>query len=236
MSFAKLVEKTMKAKWPDLDIPLGEEYYNINSLDLFDKENKTLYETLAMDRLCTMMARQYYLNLNKKLAQKAQKIDWKKEDGGEVIVFTFQSPNQPALSYSIRFSLWDFTKLYVTDDSEFLARLCYYFFTGEKEIEYHKLYSEGINKYTNLQKEGIESILDLEKKLIERKQIKPMKNYLSFNEIMNKSGYNKDEQGDLKQVRNSLLHYNLNFEKEHLKKFYEVMRRERIEKKWSLIV
>lgn len=236
-SFARLVEEAMKEREEGYEIPLGTEYYHIPSLDRFHKDNKKLYETLALDRLCLMMARQYYLRLNKKLTQKAQQIEWRKEDGREAIIFTFENPKQPEQSCSIRFSIWDYTKLYVIDEPEFLARLYYYFFPkDEKEIEYHKLYAEGINKYTNLQKEGIEAILELEKKIIERKQIRPAKNYIEFKEIMNKSGYNNDEQGASKLVRNALLHYNLDFEKEHLKSFYAVMKREGIEKKWSLTV
>ncbi len=53
---------------------------------------------------------------------------------------------------------------------------------------------------------------------------------------MNKSSYNTDEQGALTCVRNSLLHDNIYFDKEQVKKFYEVMKREGIEKEWPLPV
>lgn len=234
-SFAKLVEETMKEMVEGGDIPLGTEHYQIPSLEKFHHENQKLYETLAMDRLCLMMARQYYLSLNKKLTQKAQRIEWKKKNGTEVIIFALENPNQPGQSCSIKFSIWDYTKLYVTDEPEFLLKLFYYFFSKEKkEIEYHKLYTEGLNKYTNIQKEGIEAILELEKKIIKRKNLVTSKSYIEFREIMDKSGYNKNEQDSLKLVRNAFLHYNLDFEKEHLKSFYSLMKREGIEKKWSL--
>ena len=236
-SFARLVEEAIKTKWSDFDIPLGEEYYNIPSLDRFDRTNKKLYETLAMDRICLMMARQYYLRLNKKLAEKAQHIYWKKEDGREVIIFKFQNLKEPKQSFSIRFSILDYTKMYVMDNPEFLCRLWEYFIPKEaKEIDYHKHYAMAFDKYTNLQKEGIDAILRLEGRIIERRKIKPAKNYIEFQEIMNRSGYNNDQQVALKRVRNALLHYNLNFEREHLKRFYGVVKREGIEKKWSLIV
>jgi len=235
-SFARLVEEAMKEKAGGLDVPLGTEYYNIPSLNKFDKENKILYKTLAMDRLCLMMARQYYLSLNKKLITKAQKIEWKKDNGKEAIIFTLEILQEPRQSFSIRFSTKDYTKMYVMDDPKFLVKLYYYFYPKEREIDYHKLYAVGINKYTNLQKDGIEAILELEKKIIERMQIQPAKNYLSFKEIMNKSYYNKNEQDALSCVRNSLLHYRLNFDKVHIRKFYEIMKREGIAKRWSLAV
>ena len=184
-----------------------------------------------------MMAKQYYQSLNKNLAQKAERIDWRKEGSREVIIFRFKNPKQPMLSYSIRFDVRDYTKLYVMDNPEFLGRLWEYFIPKEmKEIDYHKHYAEGFNKYTNIQKEGIEALLELEKKIIERKHLRPAKNYIGFREIMEKAVYNEDEQDSLISVRNALLHYNLNFEKKHLKRFYAVMRREGIERRWSLTV
>lgn len=238
-SFARLVEEALKEKAGGLDVPLGTEYYNIPSLDRFYKDNKKLYETMAIDRLCLMMAKQYYLSLNKKLVSKAQNIEWNKENGKDTIIFTFKIHHKQEQSISIRFSPKDYAKLYVIDEPEFLAKLCYYFYPKETEIDYHKLYSQGINKYTNLQKEGVEAILELERKIIERKKIRPLKNYLSFKEIkeiMDKNIYNKDEQEALGRVRNSLLHYQINFEKRDLKRFYEIMKRECIEKRWSLAI
>ncbi|MBN1806721.1 MAG: hypothetical protein JW837_15845 [Sedimentisphaerales bacterium] len=235
-SFARLVEEIIKEKTGGLDVPIETEYYSISTLGRFDKANKTLYETLAMDRLCMMMARRYFLSLNKILAKRAQNIEWKKESGKEFIVFKFNMPQDTGKSISIRFSPKDYTKLYVKNDSEFLARLCQYFFPNEKAIDYHKLYSHGINKYTNFQKEGIEAILELEEKIIKKRKINSPENYLSFEEILNQSIYNDEEKNTLIQIRHSLLHYQILFSKNDLTKFYNVMKREGIEKIWSLVI
>lgn len=236
-SFAKLVEEAMNTKVKGYDVPLGVEYYHIVTLDRFDKANKKLYETLATDRLCLMMASNYYLSLNKKLALKAERIEWSKEDNREFILFTFQNPGHPGQICSIRFSVNDYAKLYVMDDPRFLVRLLHYFFPSRaRTVDYHKLYMEGIKKYTNLQAEAIPAILALEKKIIEQKQIQTAENFLEFSEIMNKAAYVEDEQKALKKVRDALLHYKLDFKKEELRRFYEVMKREGIDKKWSLAV
>jgi len=236
-SFARLVEEAVREKGEVYDVPLGGEYYEIVSLDTFDKDNKRLYETLAMDRLLLMIARQYHLSLNKELAKRAQQIEWKKEDGEEVIIFTLKNPAQPEQSCSVRFSLRDYTKLYVMDDAEFLARLCDYFLPkDEEQIDYHRLYTQGMNRYTNLQREGIEAILELEKKTIGPEQPRPPKNYIPFSEIMDKSAYNEDDQKALRRVRNALLHHNLNFARADFKRFCGIMKREGIEKRWSLAV
>jgi hypothetical protein len=236
-SFARLVEEAMQKQGPGLDVPLGVECYSIARLQRFDGDNQELYETLATDRLCVMMARRYFERMNQGLSEKAQWIEWKKVNGEDVIIFTFEHAREAGRRFSIRFGAWDFPKLYVMDEAKFLVRLVEYFLPKEgTQIEYHRLYTEGTNRYTELQKEGIEAILELEKKIIDRKGIGARGGYIKFENIIRASGHNDAEKAAVWRVRNSLLHYELNFEREDVRMFYTVMKREGIRKQWSLTI
>jgi hypothetical protein len=230
-TFAKLVEETLM---PDTDVPLGKGFYFVPDIDKdekknrFHKDNAILYETLALDRLCLMMARECYGRINIELQQKSKKLVWHNKDGKEYIALEVQNQFKKGSTFSISFSVKDYTKLYVMDDAEFLSGLIEHFFVKTNSISYHELYGEGINKYTNMQKNGIEAILKLEEKIINKKNIKPKTglNYISFREIIEKNNYSFEEQKILNGIRKSLLHYNLKFKPFEYNKFLEIMKRE----------
>jgi hypothetical protein len=234
-TFAKLVGETL-GRLKYLDVPLGKEYYYVPSLDRFDKNNAVLYETLAQDRLCAMMARACYGKINDDLRKKGEQLIWQEETGKEIIILELQNPARPGSSFSIRFSVTDYTKLYVMDDAAFLSGLMLYFFPKEKTIDYHKLYSDGINKYTELQRQGIGAIFVMEEKIIKDKNIPMAGNYIGFKVIMTTSGYLQNEQATLNKVRNAFLHYHLGFRPDDFKMFVAVMAREGIREKgeWNL--
>lgn len=278
-TFAKLTEQTLN-EWKYPDMPLRKEdkdCYYIPELDRFDKANAILYETLAKDRLCSMMARRCYEQINENLRKHGQTLDWKEENGKEYIYLRFHydpsDTNQPQRTtsrqtfgeglniqidknklheFTIRFDRKHYTKLYVMDDAHFLGGLMLYFFPEEKTIDYHKLYSDGINHYTELQRQGIKAILLLEEKIIQKKEISTNVRYIPFwhwksqDTIMGNSGYPDFEQSALRQIRNALLHYHLGvkkkqygydgFTQQDFALFAEVMEREGICKKEEWIL
>jgi hypothetical protein len=262
-TFAKLVEETLgRLKYPD--VPLGKDFYYVVDPKLsekenrFQKDNKILYETLALDRLCAMMARICYENINENLRKSGQEIIWKKENDKEFLYLSINPaklttatlrepktsrtafgdnlkiplPSGTQNTFTIRFDRKDYTKLYVMDDAEFLGGLVLHFFSKEKEpIDYHRLYSEGINYYTELQRQGIMAILKMEEKIVMNKKIPMTGNYIGFKTIMKESGYPPLEQNTLNKVRNALLHYHLKFEPTDYNKVVEIMKREGLESK-----
>ena len=233
-TFAKLAEETLGQ---NTDIPLGKEFYFVADIEKdekknrFHKDNAVLYETLALDRLCVMMARACFGKINNDLQKKGERLVWQKENGKEIIILEIQNPVRPGSNFSIRFSIADYTKLYVMDDTEFLCGLIKHFFPAEKTIDYHKLYSDGINHYTGRQMEGINAILKLEEKIIKNKNISMTGNYIGFKTILAQSGYPEPKQNTLRRVRNSLMHYNLRFEPTDYKNFVEIMKSEGLESK-----
>ena len=224
-TFAKLVEEAFqKRAYPD--VPLGQEYYHVSSLGRFDKDNSVLYETLARDRLCVMMGRMCYEQLNRVLQGKAQRVSWEKKGGRETICLEIARQDKPGETFQIRFAVTDYAKLYVMDDAEFLGGLMSHFFQRERSIDYHRLYSDGINKYTAMQRDAIAPILRLEERVIKQKSIPTSaQGYIEFSEIIEASDYQPHEKEVLKRVRNNLLHYLLKFEPSHYSKFTEIMRR-----------
>jgi hypothetical protein len=228
-TFAKLVEETLQRRaYPD--VPLGSECYHVSTLGRFDKDNSVLYETLARDRLCVMIARECYERLNSELRRRAQGVSWEKNGATEILFLEF--PKQPGSRavFQIRFAVTDYPKLYVMDDVKFLTGLMKHFFAREDAVDYHTLYSQGIHKYTTMQQEGIAAIFRLEEKVIKDKSIPtPACGYIGFAKIMAATGYQPAEKEVLTKVRNSLLHYLLDFEPSVYARFCQIMRREGFE-------
>jgi hypothetical protein len=235
-TFAKLVEETLLQKFRYPDVPLGKEYYHVLALDRFHKDNSILYETLAQDRLCTIMARVCLLQVNKNLAQKAEEIEWRKENGKDIILLKLHRPDSPQETFTICFKVNDFTKLYVMDDPKFLAGLMKYFFPQEKSIEYHRLYSDGINHYTELQRQGITAILAMEEKIIRDRKIPTSQKWIGFRLILENTNYTKDEKESLGRVRNALLHYNLDFMINQFRTFSRIVKTEGFDRDWNIKV
>jgi len=128
---------------------------------------------------------------------------------------------------AIRFAVRDYAKLYVMDDADFLGGLLKHFFEDERSIDYHRLYSDGINRYTSMQQDGIVPILRLEEKIVREKRIPPSpEGYIKFRTIMDSSTLSSDEKEALIKVRDSLLHYWLKFDPNDWRKFTEIMGRE----------
>lgn len=227
-TFAKLVEETFLQKYPHSDVPLGKDYYHVTTLDRFHKDNSILYETLALDRLCVVMARKFHETLNQELAKESKQIVW---ENNTIILELPRSKTSSSDTFQICFDIKHYMKLYVMDDVEFLGGLMRHFFQKEKTIEYHNLYSFGINKYTEMQRNGIEAILRLEEKVIQQKKIPLDGDYVGFKKIIRQSGYRQDEKDILQSIRNSLLHYNLKFEPADYNKFVAIMKREGLERK-----
>lgn len=255
-TFAKLVENQLGT---DPDVPLGKQYYHVTGQDRFSKDNAVLYETLALDRLCVMMARKCFADINTNLRAQGQELRWIEKDGKECIELDIrfdskfstaghvppsdfgETLNIPQMKtrrnvFTIRFDRKHYTKLYVKDDAEFLAGLMQYFFPDETVKDYHLLYSDGINRYTELQRQAITSLFELEGKIIERAKMNKDNRYINFRDIMKKSGFSGDEQRAVKTVRNSLLHYELKFTLADFRIFERVMSREKMNKDWILKV
>jgi hypothetical protein len=228
-TFARLVEETfLQRACPD--VPLGSEYYHVPGLGRFDKDNSVLYETLARDRLCVMIARECYERLNSQLRRSAQGISWGKRGAREMLCLELPGQAKPGETFQIRFAVADYAKLYVMDDVTFLAGLMKHFFQDEGSVDYHRLYSHGIHRYTTMQQEGIAAILRLEERIIKDKSIAiPASGYIGFRKIMEASGYQPAEKKVLAEVRNSLLHYLLDFEPSTYGRFGEIMRKEGFE-------
>jgi len=229
-TFAKLVEETLGQ---NADVPLGKDFYYVPNIEKdekknrFHKDNAVLYETLALDRLCAMMARKCLTQINKNLAEKSEEIDWRNEDGKDFIYLKLVKSDRPQETFKIRFKVNDFAKLYVMDDPDFLGGLMKHFFPQEHSIEYHKLYRNGIERYTDRQKDGIEAILRLEDSVIRQKGMKPKpaKNYISFSEIMAQTDYPEHDQKVLNKVRRAVLHYHLKFEPADYNRFVDIMKK-----------
>ncbi len=286
-TFAKLVEETLGQ---NADVPLGKDFYYIPNIEKderknrFHKDNAALYETLALDRLCAMMARECFEHINENLHKNGKEMRWEKEGEKEFIYMSIDPekliaaptnlqfegvtrgvrcnfgdtlkiplPKAEQKTFTIRFDRKDYSKLYVMDDAHFLSGLIRYFFpkAKEKPIDYHILYSDGINQYTELQRQGIMAIFALEEKIIREKNISTNRKYVPFSEIMKKSVYPFNEQRSLTQVRNALQHYQLGvkpkpkedgsrvyygFTPDDFRTFVAVMAREGICKKeeWNL--
>jgi len=234
-SFARLVEEAVQVEEGGFDVPLGAEYYKITSLDRFHRDNKQLYETLAADRLCLMMARRHLESMNEKLLERGERVEWKKVNGDYVIILRVQGRGQSEVR--IRFGTRDFAKLYVMDDVGFIGRLVEWFFGDEEgEIEYHKVYKDGIKKYTRLQKVGIEAIMELEERIVRTHGIRRDGGYVSFDRLIEKGGYGKDEMKALKVVRDALLHYGLGFGRKEFRTFSQVMKSAGVRKEWPVSV
>ena len=230
-TFAKWVEETLnQLKQPDVPLKKeGKDYYHIPALDRFHKDNSVLYETLAQDRLCVMMARECYKNINENLQKKGQKFEWKDENGKEFLYLKIDR-------FTIRFDRKHYTKLYVMDDAEFLGKLMAYYFTKEQTLDYYKLYSDGMNHYTELQKQGITAILAMEEKIIRGKKIPTSQEYIGFKIILSNINYLENETKSLGRVRNALLHYNLNFSINDFRTFSRILKTEGFVKDWNIKV
>ncbi|MCJ7662831.1 MAG: hypothetical protein MUO24_01170, partial [Desulfobacterales bacterium] len=224
-------------KYPD--VPLGKEYYHVHTLDRFHKDNSILYETLALDRLCAMMGRVCYENINENLRESGQEIIWKEENGKEFLylsIISKNSSNGSQSKFTIRFDRKHYTKLYVMDDAAFLCKLMMYFFPKERTIDYHKLYSDGINHYTELQRQGITAVLAMEEKIINDKKIPTNQEYIGFKLILKNIDYSENEKKSLGWVRNALLHYNLNFSINDFRTFSRILKIEGFDRDWNIKV
>jgi len=238
-TFAKLVEETILDRFGHPDVSLGKEYYHVEALDRFHKDNSVLYETLALDRLCSMMARGCYEHINENLRRDGQEIAWKEEDGKEFIYLSItynDGSKREQDRFTIRFDRKHYTKLYVMDDTHFLAGLMKYFFPKEKIIDYYRLYSDGINQYTELQRQGISAILALEQKTIDEKKMPTTQKWIGFKSILANINCLENEKKSLKRVRNALLHYNLKFTIEEFRTFSRILKNEGFTKDWNIKV
>ncbi|MBN2131903.1 MAG: hypothetical protein JW741_20550 [Sedimentisphaerales bacterium] len=231
-SFAKLVEEELHKKGCP-DVPLGTDYYLVRDLERderknrFHNDNAALYETLALDRLCVLMARDCLVRLNRNLEKHATRISWEATDAGDTICLELPRRDRDHESFRLSFGVRDYPKLYVMDDPVFLCGLMKHFFPDNQAIQYHELYSEGINKYTAMQAEGIAATLKLEEKTIKEKNMQiPATGYIRFCEIVSQSDFAPGEKRVLKNVRNGLLHYHLEFEPTEWAEFREIMKRE----------
>jgi len=189
-NFADLVEDVRQKKGEG-DVPVDLIYYQIEGdTQEIQVANKKLTETLARDRLCLLIGREYLEQLNRTLSQNAIeerhgpkrkyfiKTEWSKEpvqmgDGKErmrdvIICRIRENPEDENPLCSIRFAVKHWTKLYVMDDPFFLSDVHSYFLSKSNEIDYHTLNQKGICQYTNLQADCMVNILKLEKKVFER--------------------------------------------------------------------
>jgi len=214
------------------DVLIDEKYYQIPSREQFDKTNTALWETKALDRLCMMMAWEYYKRLNERLAGESEKIEWAEKDK---ILLKLKVKDKVK---TIRFSIRDFTKLYVMDEPDFLGRLFDYFIDkGTNEIEYHQLYLQGLNKYSDLQMVCMTALIEFEDKIIKRKRINlEGESHIPFDTILNVGLGDDKEKESIRKMRNSVFHHNIYFERDDLKRFYDVMKREGIQREWPLKV
>jgi len=183
-------------------------------------------------RLCMMMAWEYFKTLNKHLAKKSEKLTWEQRDR---ITLTFTVSGKEK---NVRFSVNDFAKLYVMDRPDFLIKLFEYFFDDKtKDVDYHKLYSEGLDKYSDFQRECMTAILEFEEKIVTKKGMVLNGNtHFKFYEIAKEELKDTNEIDAVNKVRKSVFHYKLDFEKEDIRRFYKVMKNEKIRREWPLKV
>lgn len=229
--FAKLVEEQLKSGGGQRDVGLDKKYYHIDSIGRFEGANPALYETLARDRLCLMMA-QYFLGSVRN--QLGNKIVWS-NDGIELPV-----EGSVGNEKSIVFTVSDYGKLYVLDDAEFLRRICDYFMPHEKgKIRYHTVYQKGFHAYNDLQKKCVEAVLTFEEKVVKDEKMSEAEglNRIEFRQIMmGAADCNEAEKAVVTQVRNDFFHHELKFEIDDFGLFSDVMKKYGIEKEWKFPV
>ncbi len=228
--FWEQVQAEQKKRVPD-DVLLERKYYHLATKKKYDSDNLKLWETLAKDRLCLMMAWDYLQQLNQRMARNGEGLEWNRKK--KEICLKLNSGHQ---AYEIIFNVSDFAKQYVWDDPEFLRKLIDYFIgKGTRKIAYHTLCRDGIEKYSEFQKECMQAILAFEEEVVTQEKI-PLqeKTHISIDDILGNTSLCEGEKFSIKKIRNAVFHYTLDFEPAHLKRFYEFMEEQGIKKQWSM--
>ncbi|RKY08123.1 MAG: hypothetical protein DRP66_05270 [Planctomycetota bacterium] len=228
--FAKLVEEHLESGGGQRDVGLDKKYYHIDAIGRFEGANPALYETLARDRLCLMMAQYFLGSVRKELGNK---IVWSND--------SIELPVEGSVGNekSIVFSVSDYGKLYVLDDAEFLGRICEYFMPHEKgKIRYHTVYEKGFRAYNDLQKKCVEAVLAFEEKVVKAKKMseKEGAHYIDFREILAQTMCKEAEKTAVNKVRRAFFHHHLKFVIDEFGLFSDVMKKYGIEKEWKFPV